>query len=51
MINQKCVICGESFNGLGNNPQPIAEGICCDNCNSTKVIPKRLNQLSIGDLE
>ena len=51
MINQTCVICGESFNGLGNNPAPLGEGRCCDNCNFTKVIPKRLSQLSSGDLE
>jgi len=26
----------------GNNPQPLAKGECCDECNRTKVIPARI---------
>ncbi len=38
-----CVICGKEFTGHGNNAQPVKDGLCCDNCNMTKVIPTRLN--------
>ena len=38
----KCCICGKIEKGYGNNAQPIKEGVCCDLCNSTVVIPARL---------
>jgi hypothetical protein len=37
-----CALCGRDFAGWGNNPQPLAEGRCCDVCNLSKVIPARL---------
>lgn len=41
-----CVLCGKHINGYGNNPAPLAdEGKCCDECNSTKVIPARMKAL------
>lgn len=43
----KCCICGKEFIGWGNNPWPVKEeGICCDKCNWTKVIPARVAMLS-----
>ena len=40
---QVCVICGETFEGYGNNPEPISEeGRCCDACNIKFIIPARL---------
>ncbi|MGM9543570.1 MAG: hypothetical protein ACI3T9_01170 [Romboutsia timonensis] len=40
-----CCICGKEFIGYGNNPDPVKkEGRCCDDCNSTKVIPARLEE-------
>ena len=40
----ECVLCNGYFEGYGNNPEPCADaGRCCDNCNSTKVIPQRMN--------
>ena len=45
---QKCVLCGETFVGFGNNPAPVKqldEGKCCDVCNDTIVIPKRIEQI------
>lgn len=46
MIAKKCCICGQEFTGYGNNPYPVSyRGKCCDECNSTIVIPKRLEQL------
>ena len=29
----------------GNNAQPINDGRCCDNCDATVVIPKRIEML------
>lgn len=44
---QKCCICGQEFEGYGNNPWPVKEnGECCDKCNYEKVIPARINQLN-----
>ena len=42
-----CCICGDDFEGYGNNPAPYKEsGKCCDACNRKFVIPARLSQLS-----
>jgi hypothetical protein len=38
----RCVICKEPFSEYGNNTQPIASGRCCNECNTTVVIPTRL---------
>ena len=41
-----CCICGDDFEGYGNNPAPYKEsGKCCDACNRKFVIPTRLMQL------
>ena len=41
-----CCICGDDFEGYGNNPAPYKEsGKCCDACNRKFVIPARLMQL------
>ena len=38
----KCVICGEPFYGFGNDPAPVKNtGRCCDDCNSSIVVPAR----------
>lgn len=38
-----CCICGNYFEGFGNNPAPIRlEGVCCTDCNSELVIPARI---------
>jgi hypothetical protein len=45
----KCIICGKKIKDFGNNPAPVKfEGRCCDTCNKTKVIPKRI-ELLIGE--
>lgn len=36
-----CCICGESFEGCGNNAAPYTRGACCDTCNDKYVIPYR----------
>lgn len=37
-----CCICGRRIDGHGNNAAPVKDGVCCDECNATKVIPERL---------
>lgn len=44
----KCCICGEEFQGVGNNPYPVVkdEGArCCDDCNTLFVIPARIKAM------
>ena len=39
---QNCCICGNEFEGFGNNPVPARDGgRCCDKCNMEVVIPLR----------
>ena len=45
---KKCCICGKEVEGYGNNPWPISTNIedrCCDECNLTVVVPKRLEMI------
>ena len=45
-MKKTCCLCGEEFDGYGNNPAPLKEsGECCDRCNAEKVIPVRLETL------
>jgi len=38
-----CCLCDKEYTGYGNNPAPVAEeGRCCDECNTTQVVPARL---------
>lgn len=38
-----CCICGQLFEGYGNNLAPIeTRGECCDDCNINVVVPRRL---------
>ena len=38
-----CVICQDPIYGYGNNPAPLNhECVCCNYCNTAKVIPARL---------
>ena len=41
-MEKTCCLCGEEFEGYGNNPAPLKEsGECCDHCYTEKVIPAR----------
>lgn len=45
----KCCICGNMFEGWGNNPWPIVNNQyarCCDFCNENAVLPARLQRIS-----
>lgn len=42
---ERCCICGEKFEGWGNNPWPVVKAEnarCCDKCNEEIVIPRRI---------
>jgi hypothetical protein len=53
-VGMTCVLCGYQFGSWDSgkpdsipfaeihNAQPLAEGFCCDGCNTTRVIPARL---------
>ena len=43
--NQICGLCGDQYEGFGNNPHPFVGDRCCDVCNTTQVIPARLSLL------
>lgn len=40
---QLCCICGNRYEGMGNNPEPLGtvEQRCCNLCNGTRVLPAR----------
>ena len=40
-----CVLCEETYVGYGNNADPVAEGLCCDDCNNG-VIATRLGAIT-----
>lgn len=43
---QKCCLCGKMFTEYPNNPYPLSDvGVCCRECNKTKVIPERLRMV------
>ena len=43
---QKCCLCGKMFTEYPNNPYPLSDvGVCCRECNTTKVIPERLRMV------
>jgi hypothetical protein len=47
---RECSLCGATFKGMGNNPEPLAtfEERCCGTCNAEKVIPARLGKMAGG---
>ena len=46
-----CSLCNKNCTGFGHNPEPLKEfkERCCDECNSTKVIPSRISQIKEGE--
>lgn len=51
-----CCLCGDFFEGYGNNPDPVKntddeyfddEEECCNNCNSLFVIPARMGEMGL----
>ena len=41
-MEQYCSICGKEFEGYGNNAYPVNSGRCCDKCNTSIVVPRRM---------
>ncbi len=46
-----CCLCGKRIEGHGHNAAPLADGVCCDECNMTKVIPERIRLSKAYDSE
>jgi|OM-RGC.v1.036524910 uncharacterized membrane protein len=50
-VKNTCCICGNEFEGYGNNPRPLSvkteDDVCCNRCNVEVVLPMRL-KLFIG---
>lgn len=46
-----CSICGDEFEGYGNNAQPVNNGTCCDNCNKRVVLPIRINSWHVHSIK
>ena len=47
----KCCLCEKEIEKVGdwdkgNNAEPVASGRCCGECNNTKVIPARIEQMN-----
>ena len=41
----KCCLCGEAFKGHGHSARPVRnEGVACDECNASIVVPQRLRK-------
>lgn len=40
-----CSICGEEYFGFGNNAEPVNDGRCCDICDGSVVIPRRITEV------
>ena len=50
MMRFDCSICEETIEGqYGNNAQPVNDGICCDTCNLSHVIVRRLFDMRMND--
>ena len=45
-VGGTCCICGEKYEGCGNNAEPYAHGKCCDACNLKFVITARIDALN-----
>lgn len=49
-----CILCGNISTTAGNNPEPFAnlsEGLCCDDCNKSRVLPARFHHLFGGTVD
>lgn len=42
-----CCICGKPIHWHGHNAAPVSNGLCCDGCNATKVIPERFRKVGL----
>jgi hypothetical protein len=46
----KCCLCGDTFKGYGHTAHPVRnEGVACDVCNGTIVVPQRIRKWCATD--
>ena len=43
---ETCCICGEEYEGYGNNAEPYKKGYCCDACLIKFVLPARMQAMT-----
>lgn len=43
-----CCICGKEYTHWGNNALPVKDGRCCDACNYSIVLAKRMDNVQSG---
>jgi len=51
MTIKECILCGEPYEGMGHNPEPLVSydaGRACGTCNDTQVIPARIDQYRLA---
>ena len=46
-----CSICNDELIDWGNNAEPVNDGRCCDMCNQTIVIPRRMKLMFESECE
>ena len=45
-----CSICNNKINDkFSNNAEPVNNGRCCNDCNSTVVLPARIKEMMLND--
>lgn len=44
---QRCCICGKEFEGFGHNAEPVMLGVCCEDCNTSIVLPTRIVNMKV----
>jgi hypothetical protein len=49
-VTGTCALCGGAYDGMGHNPQPLAEppARCCDKCNADAVVPARIMRARVA---
>ena len=44
-------LCGKIIQGYGHNTEPLAKGVCCDECNVQVIIERRMELFDLIDKE
>lgn len=47
----RCCFCGKIIQGYGHNAEPLAKGVCCDECNVQVIIERRMELFDLIDKE
>lgn len=47
----RCCLCGKIIQGYSHNAEPLAKGVCCDECNIQVIIERRMELFDLIDKE